>query len=54
MSATQDESEDTLETEQVKEVPRQGRNPGDIHVVCLNATLQHALEPDRQRERQPD
>lgn len=54
MSTAQDEGKDTLETEQVKEVPRQGRDPGDVHIVSLNATLQHALESDRQRERQLD
>jgi len=54
VTTAQNEGEDTLKTEQVQEVPGERRDPGNIHIVGLDATLQHALETDRQWERQLD
>lgn len=52
MTTAKDERKDALKTKKVQKVPGERRNPGHVHVVGLDSTLQHTLESDRQRERQ--
>lgn len=41
-----------VQTEKIEEVPRQRRNPSNVHVWSVDASLQHCLEADSKWERQ--
>lgn len=47
----QNQTVDRVETEQTQEVPRDTRDVADVHVRGLDASLEHRLEADGQRER---
>lgn len=48
----QDEDKDRLQAKQTQEIPRQTRHPPHIEITRHHARLQHALEANRQGERQ--
>jgi len=54
MTTAEDQRKDALKTKEVQKVPGKRRNPGHVHVIGLNAALQHTLESDCQREGQLD
>ena len=50
--ASEQEVKDGLQAEDAEEVPANARHPPRVHILRHDAGLQHALELDRDRERQ--
>lgn len=48
--AAEKEDVDELQTKDAEEVPADTGHPAGIHVLCLNTSLEHALELDSDRE----
>ena len=45
---------ETVETEEVEKVPGEGRDPAHVHVGSFYSALKHRLETQRQWERKLD
>ena len=51
---TKYETVDSVETKQIEQVPAERGYPSNVKVGCVNATLEHQLEPQSEGERKLD
>jgi hypothetical protein len=50
----QDKAIESIQAEEVEEVPRKRGHPADVHIWGFDAALEHGLETQRERERELD